>query len=318
VQNSSLLDLLLLRNSHKERIFSGSLNRGFTIIELLVATLVGTIVIGLALSSSLAVRDVYEKDLVRSRINENIRGAMSVLGATVREAGENLPGTFKAVEFVPGTGSASDELILRRNLKDEVLKVCQDITAGSSASSVYFALATGPQGCAYSDNAYNFNQWQTYRTAEGGSVQAYIYDHASGEGEFFEYTSETDTGTSFAIVRSGGSWANDYSTDSAAVYILEEWHFSLVDDAGSDTKILRVVENGEETEAMNVMYGIYDFQVQAVMTDDSKQDNFASDETWVDLKAVEVTTVGLDYDRDGSTAFRTLTSQFFPRNILSN
>lgn len=293
-------------------------NSGFTVLELLVASTIGMIIMALALGSMLANRQVYHYDLVRTRLNQNLRGALDLVAANAREAGESVPGTFAAVEIVDG-GAASDELILRRNLLDEVLKVCVDISAGSGTTQIVFANNSSTPGCTYADNTHNFNTWQEHRTSKGGNVRAYIYDTVTKQGEFFNYVTETDSGSSYSITRSAGSWANDYTVGAASVYMLEEWHFKVEDFALEDD-LLQVIENEDTDNPMNVLSAVIDFFVTAQMMDGTVKSSFnpAAGDQWTEIKALEVTLRGEDKTIKGETIESTVSSRFFPRNILSN
>ena len=159
--------------SLKLRRYTPSCDRGFTLVELLVANLLGVIVVGMTISVVLQNRDLYQHDITRTRLNQNLRSALDVIGINAREAGENLPAGFPAVEVIDGP---PDELILRRNLIDEVLKLCQPITAGSGPGPAYFSAVGSEPGCSYADQTANYDAWRQERLDRGGVVSAYIYD----------------------------------------------------------------------------------------------------------------------------------------------
>ncbi len=290
---------------------------GFTLIELLVTMMLGTLITALTIGATLSNRNIYQLDLVRTRLNQNLKGAMDVIGMDVREAGENLIDTFPAVEIIDGAPGEPDELILRRNLIDEVLKVCTQIDSGSGDNRVFLANASGEAGCDYASNTHNYQTWQNYRTDHDNSVRVFIYDIVAKEGEFFDYDSETDEGvTDYSISRSGGAWEHTYEVGSSSVYIIEEWRFK-VDKTDPNDGLLQLIENGDDENPQNVVAGITDFQVRAHMQDGTVQDDLPRTDRWADLKSVEVTLTGRDYVRKEPLT-RVLTARYFPRNILSN
>ncbi len=291
-----------------------SCDKGFTILELLVASFVGLIMSMLTLSITLSNRGLFQYDIARTRLNQNLRSSLDIVGINIREAGENLPITFPAVEIINGAGTDPDELILRRNLLDEVLKVCQAITAGTT-DDVYFGNSSTVPGCAYADQEQNFNAWQEYRTDNGGTVKAYIYDPVADVGEFFDYYNETDTGTARLIQRSGG-WENDYPVGNSAVYLLEEWHFKL-DTSMFDSNMLQVIEDGDDSNPLNITFDIEDFQVTAILSDGTTLNDFPGASNWTELRALEVEISGNDTSK-GRLIEKTVSGQYFPRNILSN
>ncbi len=291
-------------------------DRGFTLVELLAALTVGMLLLGLTMATTLSNRNLYQDDLARTRLNQNLRGALDIMGVNVREAGENLSAIFPAVDIVDGGGENPDQLTLRRNLRDEVLKLCTPITAGSTVNEVYFATEGATPGCTYSSNHYSFTSWQTYRTENDDEVRAYIYDTTAEHGEFFNYTGETDTGTELFLETDGGTWLNSYAVESSSIYLIEQWHFRL-GNLSDGTSVLELVENGDEDNPMNVVPGITGFQVAVVMPDDTIYDDIQVDDNWTDVKAFQITLTGQDSSL-GQGITRSLTSRYFPRNVLSN
>jgi prepilin-type N-terminal cleavage/methylation domain-containing protein len=285
--------------------------RGFTLPELMVAMFLGLVVGAIMLSSTLANKQAYSYDLKRVMLDQNLRSGMDILGSTIRVGGENLPTSFPAFEIVNGVGSSPDELIVRRNLLDEVLPVCSAIPAGSAALQVYFALGGSPlSACTYSGQTHNFNSWSSYRSSHGGSVRAFIYDVSGKQGEYFNYSNEGSSGTSYYILRSGGSWTYPYPTASSSVYILEEWKIRL------NSGVVAVEVNGEPATPNNIIAGVNNFQVNAVMADGTTKTTFLRTDDWSDVTAFEITlSASTSYQK--KTINRALTSRFFPRNILS-
>ncbi len=295
-------------------------NRGFTLVELLVANLLGLLMIGLAISVTLGNRDAFQYDLARTKLNQNLRSGIDLLGVNVREAGENLPPTVPAIELVDGSSGQPDQLVLRRNLIDEVLKLCDPISSGSTSSEVYFANSSGEPGCSYSDQTQNFNAWQAQRTSQGGTSYAYIFDPATQVGEVFEFDSEVDGGTEYYIERTSGSWQNDYNVGLTAIYIIEEWRFQQVDDpydSSSPKDLFQVIENSQTSTPFTVVYGITDFQVEIVDTLGNTYLDFSPTDEWTDIEYVHIVLSGEEKSNRGNIN-RELEARFFPRNILSH
>jgi hypothetical protein len=266
---------------------------------------------GLMLSSTLANKRAFNFDMKRVLLDQNLRSGMDILGADLRVGGENLPTSFPAFEIINGVAGAADELVVRRNLIDEVLPVCTSIPTGSTALQVYFAVGGATTAaCTYSGQTYNYNSWRTYRTNNSGTVRAFIYDVAAKNGEFFNYTNEGSTGTAYYILRNSGSWTFGYPALSSSVYILEEWRFKLV------SGVLQIEVNGQPATPQNVVAGLSDFQVRALMNDATVKTTMTRIDDWSQMQALEVTLSGATtYQKKALT--RTLTSRFFPRNILS-
>ncbi len=284
---------------------------GLSVIELLMAATISLTVLGLALSVTLSSNKVYREDQARTALNQNLRVAMDILGANIREAGERLPPNFPAIEIINGDDGAPDELMIRRNVLDEVMPVCKKVQAGTSTNVVFVALAANPpQGCERNSQQANFDAWKAYRQAQGGEVRVYIYNPVSSAGEFFTYSEEKDDNSGLHIHRKEGKWLYDYDYGSA-MYMLEERHYRLQGD------LLQLVMNGDETNIQNLIFGVSDLQIQVLMQDGTTQESFTPDDPWTLMQSLEVTLSGESHLR-GRVLQRTLAAQLFPRNILSN
>lgn len=295
--------------------------QGFSLIEVLVAAALGMSLLAMAFASTVAGGNLFRHDLVRTRLNQQLRGAFDVLASDLREAGERLPANFPAVEVVNGADGAADELILRRNLVDEVLLFCQDVTAGTTSTEVLVADDTsGVPGCVYSSQSHNFGVWQAYRTRDGAeinrTVKAYAYNFDTRDGEFLEYSGETDAGNRLYINRASGEWEFSYPAGSSALYLLEEWHYRLEPEVGGGN-LLQVVVNGDPAAPMNITYGVTNFQLLAVKQDGTELTSFVASDSWVDLRAIEVSLSGSMVHR-GRLVESALSARLYPRNILSN
>lgn len=74
--------------AYRSRSARGPTPKGFTLLELLLATVIGVAMIGVALSLVISNRRVYELDQVRTQLNQNLRSAMDVVGIDIRQTGD--------------------------------------------------------------------------------------------------------------------------------------------------------------------------------------------------------------------------------------
>lgn len=285
---------------------------GFTLIELMVTLLVGMLVMVIGYSSMLTVRNAFLDDVSKIHVNQNARSALDVIGIATREAGENLDAYFPAIEVIEDGDNS--RLVIRRNLLDEVLKLCTQIDQGSSNTEIYFAIPGTQQGCIRGDQLHNFNVWSNYRNNSINQVRAFIYDSSTKQGEFFTYIGEFDTGDSLYIQTEPHTWANDYSATSGAVYILEEWIFQMNDD------ILQIIENGKTDSPLNVANGFERFEVEINLQDNTIQNIFTPQENWTQIKGVKVRIKNNPVlTVKGKSIYNSeVSASFFPRNILSH
>lgn len=290
-----------------------SSNRGFTIIELMVVFLLGSIILAMSVQLATSSQRSYRNDLVRTRLNQNLRSALDLVGIDVREAGENLTSIFPAVEIINGADGAPDQLVLRRNTLDEVLNICVALNNGNSGNQVQFALAGSiAPGCIYDNQTNSFTSWQAHRIAQGGTVKAFVYNSTSRTGQFVDYVGETDSGTEYFInLDPAVTWSADYQVGASAVYMIEEWRYSLNAD------YLQLAVDGDNANPFNIAFGISNMQIRALLQDGTIAEQFLPADNWTALRAVEVTLSGIDAGWNQEIE-REVRGEFLPRNILSN
>ncbi|WP_026175189.1 PilW family protein [Thermus igniterrae] len=295
--------------------------RGFTLVELLVALGVAVLLLGLLLSTSLGNRRLYVLDQDRTAANQNLRAALDILVADIRQAGERLPGDFPAVEIRNGS-----ELILRRNLLDVSLVLCDQNGISGNQDNIPVADKNPPgnattaylEACAFRDqngNRYDdrIDLWQSYRCNSDGVpacktgnqrevVRAYIYDPLNDRGEWFDYDGEDASGVKIHK-GNGERWQHSYSNLSR-LYILEERRYYL------ENGILKTAENGQTGKGL--VANAIGFQIRAKVGG-SWQTTFPnSNQNWRILEALE-TTVRVKV----GNLERVMTTQAVPRNVFS-
>lgn len=256
--------------------------QGLTVIELLVAASLAVIVIALALSMVLSSRNVFSLDRARTNVNQNLRSAMDIVTADIRQAGERVGPSVPAIT-VQKSSTGGDRLILQRNLLDTTLPVCKDISAGSNTDAVVVADASissthsnpnaackGKAKGNWADGAVTaLNTWETYRETNGvpnanssgkKAFQAYIYDPQTGQGEFF-YVDATDSSQMHIHRENGyGSWKHSYkASDQAFVYVKDQRVYSL----DTTDHVLQLTVN--DGSPQNVVAGIHGFTVDTYM-----------------------------------------------------
>lgn len=305
------------RNRCSRSCASPARGAGFTLVELLVALAIASVLLGSMMSIALSSRDLVTIDEERTRLNQSLRGCLDLLGIDVRQAGERLPGDFPAIEIVNGVSGAPDTLILRRNLLDEVLPICRTLEEAEVDTDVLVAMWPDPEpGCAPVPDddgdtwPDNIGAWRAYRITNGGQVPVYVYNPVDRVGEWFSF--DDDGATNHELHKGNDDpWQATYEVDQQGrVYMLEQRTYRL------DDGLLEFTLNTDDT-AIHVGANVVDFQVRAVMNDGSILEEIDSDDAWTELRSIEVTVAArTDGGADGMT--RELTARFFPRNVLSN
>lgn len=159
-------------------------NKGFTLLELLVALVIASIVLGLALKLIVDQRKLVVADQARTQINQNLRASIDLVGTDIKQAGERLAGNTQlpVVQVINGGVSGGvylpDELVLQRKGIDETLPVCKTITAGSvtsMTSTIDVSFDPGNAICPFSKAVptdtlpVNVKQWQKARCSKDGN-----------------------------------------------------------------------------------------------------------------------------------------------------
>ncbi|MCB0325924.1 MAG: hypothetical protein KDD69_20245, partial [Bdellovibrionales bacterium] len=191
------------------------------------------------------------------------------------------------------------------------------IAAGSSSTTILMSNAdpAATPACVYGSQAATLAAFQTYRTENGGTAKLYLYNPNTGLGEYVEHTGEIDTGTTLGLEISSHSFTNDYGQETSAVYVLQEWHYTL-ELSPDPSGILTVVENEDDANPLRVMYGIQDIQIEVELEDGTVQSTFGAGDLWSQIAAVQVTLSGSETVK-GTTVTNSLVSRFYPRNVLS-
>lgn len=301
----------------RDQRLAGSAHRrcsGFTLVELLVVMAVSGLLITSLLGVVSSSQRLYAVDTARGAINQDVSIALTAITNDARELGEQTNSDFPAL-VVTGT-ALSRVLTIRRNLLDIVLPVCKDIKGGSNTDVVFISKNGGdsaPTDCQSSSAAAGFQKWIDYRNANGGTVNAFIYDPVTGLGENFIYDAEDNSGQH--IHKSGPNWINDYpGVDNPRVYVLEQHTYSL----NSGTLYLTDGTGAPQAYMPNVVsFEVSPYVLNATNTPVAITGDFPpSDKNWKDLTSLQVRLTGTV--RAGvTTVQRSFTSNFTPRNVYS-
>lgn len=286
---------------------------GMTLVEFMVAMGLSALIAIMIVSVALANRTMYQRDIVRTRVNQNVRAALDLIGNEVRQAGERLPSSFPAIELIDHGSATPDQLILRRNLVDDALFGCEDIAASVTRNSIALS-RTSPTGsaCLYANQRSKMDAWVTYVAVPNTPRKFYVFNSTTHAGEFLQLSSSptTDTGSLIRLNISAISPTNSYVKEATWMYILNQWSFGVANE------VLQITENADTANPKNVVDQISNFQVQLVMNDGTTVDSLSSTGAWTNVLAVRVTITGTETVQ-GRTVSRSLSSEFFPRNILS-
>lgn len=326
----------------KQKLSSQNLNRGFTLVELLVTTLIASVVLIASLGLITDARKRFVSDQVRSQSNQTLRVGMDLVGTDIKNTGDFLQSDINlpVVTVVDGgSPSLPDQLILQRKLISDTLTVCENVNVGSK-STITVAVRPGNSDCPiYSDgNSDNLTDALSLAmrerceqdgtagcsrttppatgTCDDECVSAYIYDPVDQEGEFFLYSfEEPDSTTSPTLNRIyvGGTatFVNDYEVaNKPIIYLMEKRHYSL--NANNELQL-----SVNDQAALPLVNQVANFKISAkVTTNATAQDAFNSTVSvndastylrstdWQTLEYLEVDVTSIDPSESELTAIR--------------
>ncbi|MFB9993115.1 PilW family protein [Deinococcus oregonensis] len=289
---------------------------GFTLVELLVVMALSGIIMTALLGMVFSAQKLYQNDTARAAVNQDISVALNSLSNDGRQAGERMTSDFVALTV---TGDPlSRVLTLRRGLLDVVLPVCKEVKAGTNTDVVFVSKNGGgsgsfPANCKDDSNESGLGIWKAYRLAQGGSVNAYIYNPKTKIGETFTYDAEDGSGQH--LHKSSGKWLNDYPTeDEPRVYMLEELKYFL------QANVLYLAENGGVAQPFlpNVVSFEADPYIKGALGVSTKvsTDFPLGTQTWKDLQQLNVK-ITATAKAGTKTVQRDYSSSFTPRNVFS-
>ena len=288
---------------------------GFTLVELLIVMALGGLLLTVLLQLVLSSQRLYQSDSARAAINQDVSVAIAAISNDVRQAGERLSADFPAVQVTGAAGKRS--ITVRRSVLDIVLPVCKDIKSGTATDVVFVSKKGGgggslPANCKEDSSEVGFDAWINYRKANGGTVDAYLYDPVTGLGELFSYDAEDGSGQH--LHKGPGKWLNNYPVvNQPRVYILEETTYT------QDGSLVTLKRGSQAAAAF--LPNVQTFEIEPIITDGGVlttiTGNFpTTTDSWKDLHTVRLSLTA-SQKAGGKTISRTFESEFVPRNVFS-
>jgi type IV pilus assembly protein PilW len=248
---------MVIKKFIRSKQFTPDCNKGFTLLELLIALVIASIILGASLLFIVDQRKLFVEDQSRTQVNQNLRAALDLIGTDIKQTGELLAKDTRlpVVQVInSGASGTPDQLVLQRKPYDLTeLPVCSTVSGSTSTIDVSFNPANAV--CPFSDgngNSFpdNLDQWQTTRCSKDGNTTcdrapnatndscveqggtdneclwAYIYNPSTQQGEFFLYAYEdsvSGTPTRYRLHRAQSAtpaknnWANTYTYTAPTV-----------------------------------------------------------------------------------------------------
>jgi prepilin-type N-terminal cleavage/methylation domain-containing protein len=290
---------------------------GFTILEMLVAMLVGGVVMAGVFTGVFSSRNLMQTDVSRTNANQNLRDVMDLLSTELRQSGQSLQGVVPALSL-SSTGSDAtgwnSSITAWRSPVGEYLIACEAV-AGSPTTvalqSTVAAVITSYQGCTGSGQEAVRTQWADYLTKHP-NARLYVYDPVAKVGNMINITAANS-----ASITVTGALTNTFPVNvNPRLYLIETRTFSR------NGTTLMVSRDGGTDERMAPNITSLKFSVQTCTTAVTPVCSWANDFTpsstnlWTAVSGIKVALEGQE-NINGKVAKRTLTSDIFPRNTLN-
>lgn len=290
---------------------------GFTVIEMLIAMMVGGVVLAAVFTGVFSSRNLMQTDMARTNANQNLRDVMDVLSAELRQSGQSLQGVIPAIAL---TSSGSDatgwtsRITAWRSPVGEYLIACQAL-AGTPTTIVLQStdatIIAAYNGCTGSGQEAVRTQWSDYLSRHP-NARLYVYDPVAKVGEMINVTLASST----AITVTGALTRTYPANVSPRLYLIETRTF------GRTGNILMASRDGAVSERMAPNITSFKVEVQTCTTAAipvcTWSTAFAPSSTnlWTGISAIRVSLKGQERVNN-KTSDRTLTSNIFPRNTLN-
>ncbi|EHJ10553.1 PilW family protein [Crocosphaera watsonii] len=324
-------------------------NQGITLMELLTGTMVSSIIINLGFMGFSLSRQMYLQEQQTNDVNQALRIVFEMVGADIRQAGEGFAEdpNFPSV-VVTKDDDGNSEISIRRSVLSISLPVCRRVVSGTTEEVMVVDETGSIAGCDVieKDNGWpdSLDSWRDYRTSNGSTVRAFIYDGV-GNGEFFDYAGEKtfaedgstvtpspDAVASASITTDRHRWENTYEANgSSRIYLIEERHYRL------ENNRLQLTLDNNPDDTSTIVGNLETFQIITHIQQDLSATSsqrytctvippqkstdcnvtLPNDYVWSQIKFLEIKSKVLIND-SSSFALETEQSQkVFPRNILN-
>lgn len=302
---------------------------GFTLIELLVAMALFLVVITIAFNAFSSSNKLVEADTNRVMAGQNVQGALDLLAADVRQAGENLELDLGISGITFDNGAQT--MTVRRSIPADVvtgvkvqrLPLCYASGTTFQVSGPPPSLTTPANAsCASGPSEVNVGPWRDYFTAQNGQVQAaLLYRPKSGSTPSLIVRTtvsavQNTTGTgntrrtnlTLGSVLPGGFTA----TNGTQILLIDERRYFL-DTASNE---LRLALGGQaDDEAQAVAYAVTGLALSATLVNpDATVTSMGLTGPWRRIKQVSLnlTANNAGQGRGGARSFQ---ATVFPRNV---
>lgn len=322
----SILTGLLLLPSQKNR---NDQVQGFSLIEMIASTVMGTIILGFALGGFISMKQSFVLDKGGADVNQRLKTVLATMGPDMQQLGQGLTGTSVALPLVELEVVDGSSVITTRKV----------IVTKPLTPKTTLAKNTTTTTIQVTEDATTLEAWKNARINNGGKIEASIFDSA-GNRQVFEYTGENIDSVDplinpiYTITIASTTWTADYPPNSdGSIYLMDKKKYEVI----NNTLTLTVNDNDtfklvEYVDKLNI--------VATIKSVDSSDNEFFSeckaitdgltpaectsapiDYKFENIRSIDVTATVLQKGNDNQKKKLreedlTMSQKFFPRNTI--
>ncbi|WP_017293272.1 PilW family protein [Geminocystis herdmanii] len=227
------------------------ITKGFSLIEMIASTVMGTIILGFALGGFISMRQSFVLDKGGGDVNQRLRTIFATIGPDLQQLGQGLTNTsiplplVKLEVFNAGTANETSAITTRKVIIPKVLTPESQLDKNTVSTTI-----------VVKEDSDTLTEWKNTRINNGGKIRASILN-SLGQEQFFDYIGENiDTSVSppiSTITIASTTWANDYPPNSS-IYLMDKRKYEVKDN----TLTLTVNDNNtfklvEYVEKLNIV-----------------------------------------------------------------
>lgn len=264
-------------------------NLGISLTELLVSSVVASIVISATMGGAMFSRQLYTQDGARTQVNQTLRSSMDMVGADVQQAGESMrrvDPTFPIIQLQQDPNNTGSSILTMRRNELLPIPVCANLgnfstdppTAGGSIQNITIFTRdpdrtddiVPPGNCAELEDETDsnsapmvddiLNRLEAQRVEQGGTLRLYLYD-GDGGGQFVDISTSINNNPLNAnddiryLSINATTGQKPYAAGAARLYVLTERRYQL-----NNGSLQLTINNGQP---QTIVSGIQRFQVLA-------------------------------------------------------
>lgn len=258
----SILTGLLLLASETIQKNNDDNAQGFSLVEMIVSTVMGMIIVGVAFGGFIIMRQTFLLDKGSADVNQRLKTILATIGPDMQQLGQGLTGTsLPLVKLEVNTTP----------VKSSVITTTKVIIAKALSPKNPLAKNTSSTTIEVNEDVLTLEEWKNARINNGGKITATIINSA-GQQQFFDYTGEdftTDPNVR-TINISSTTWNDDYNA-SSSIYLMEKRRYEVKDNT------LTLTVNDNTADSLKLVEDVEKLDIVATIESRDSDTTFLSE-----------------------------------------